>query len=296
MSSSMNYALPTSPRPIATFDISHRCPLRCRHCYFFGEPSPNELPDEEFLGGAATLRERLGIRSAFWVGGEPLLRSDLLRRAVLLFQRNCVATSGMLPIPTDWPVAWLVSLDGLRDHHEMLRGTGTFDVVIRNARTLPLRTAVLSTTITAVTLGAIDDLPQMVEESGAAGAVVGFHVGRAGDRLRVDGATRDQAIDRIHALAHRWPGVVLTSEAAIEALRPSSVAAQLPCIYRDRAIAFDPALFVKDPCTFGARASCESCGCPVVALHRARELGDIPSHGLLRAAFPLVEAATSAPS
>ncbi len=282
----MDHTLPTSPRPIATFDLSHRCPLRCRHCYFFGEPSPGELPDEAFLARASPLRARLGIRSAFWVGGEPLLRAGLLRRAIALFERNCVATSGMLPVPADWPVAWLISLDGLRDHHESLRGTGTFDVVLRTARALPARTAVLSTTLTAGTLEAIDDLPRMVERSGAAGAVVGFHVGRPGDALRVDGASRERAIDRLQALARQQPGVLLSPEAALEALRPSSPAARLPCIYRERAIAFDPALEVKAPCTFGARASCESCGCPVVALQRARELGDVASRDLLRAAFP----------
>lgn len=273
-------------RPIATFDLSHRCPLRCAHCYFFGESAAAELADDTFLEQALRLRERYAIRSAFWVGGEPLLRPDLLRRAIRLFERNCIATSGMLPIPADWPVGWLVSLDGLRAQHEALRGPGTFDAVMHRLRELPRGRAVLSTTLTAATLDAIEDVPPMVAESGAAGALVGFYVGRAGDPLRVDGARRDEAVDRLHDLASRHPGVLLNPAAAIEALRPSSVASRRPCIYRDRAIAFDPALGVKHPCTFGARASCESCGCPVVALHRARETGEEASAVLLRAAFP----------
>ncbi len=277
---------PAGSRPIATFDVTRHCLLRCAPCYFYAAPSPEELPDEVFLSRAAVLRAQHGIRSAFWVGGEPLLRPGLVRRGIDLFERNCVATSGLMPIPSAWPTGWLVSLDGARAHHELLRGSGTFAVTMRSLKALPRARAVLSTTLTTPTVGAIDDLPQLVDESRAAGVVVGFHTGPAGDPLRVDGARRDEAVDQLLKLASCHPGVVLMPAPAIEALRPYATTAQPPCIYESRAVAFDPALEVKVPCTFGARANCDSCGCPVVALQRAWAAGDAASAAVLGSAFP----------
>jgi hypothetical protein len=130
-------------------------------------------------------------------------------------------------------------------------------------------------------------LPALVESSRAAGAVVGFHVGLPGDSLRIDGPARDRAVDRLLELSATHPGSVLNPPASLELFRPgrsSGLAAQ--CIYRDRAIAFDTRLRRKRPCTFGRQASCDACGCPVVAAQGARDLGDRHSDAFLRSLFP----------
>ncbi len=275
-------------RPIATFDLTARCPLRCLHCYFFAAPpGVGDLDDGAWVARLVRLRDRWGIRSAFWVGGEPLLRLGLLRKAMFVFDRNAVATSGAVPIPSDLDAGLLVSVDGLREEHERLRGPGTFDRVLSNLRPIRKRSFALSTTITSATLSVVDDLDAMVERTGALGVLVGLHVGPLGDPLRVAGDDRDRVVDRLLDVAARRPGLVLNSSAALDRFRPvhaADVAAH--CIYRSTAIAFDTRLRRKRPCTFGARADCSACGCPVVAEQRMRDLGLRASTALLKALFP----------
>ena len=276
-----------SRRPIATFDITARCPLRCAHCYFFAAPAPGpDLPEASYLERLRLVRDTYGIRSAFWVGGEPLLRLPLLRRAMSLFPRNAVATSGTLSIPTDLGAGLLVSLDGPKPLHDALRGQGTFDRVLRHVAVLPRRSFALSAVLTARTLEALEALPELVAETGALGVLVGFHVGPPGDPLRLDGALRDEALARLRQVIAEHPGVVLNPVASLEFFRARAAVVDPPCIYRDRAVAFDTQLTPKQPCTFGPRADCTSCGCPVMALHASRGADAGASDELLRALFP----------
>lgn len=279
-------------RPVVTFDLTGSCPLRCDHCYFYADPPRHaDLSEADFLAETARLRDAHGFRSAFWIGGEPLLRLGLLRRAMALFPRNAISTSGMVPIPTDLGCGLLVSLDGPATLHELLRGQGTFDRVMANIATLPRGTFALSTTLTTRTLDAIEALPELLEETRALGVLVGFAVGAAGDPLCLRGDDRDRAVDRLLVLSERYPGVLLNTTAGIESFRPANAAdVAARCIYGDVAVAFDVRLRVKAPCTFGEIAACDACGCAVVAEHRALRLGNAASEDLLRALFPRAEA------
>lgn len=275
-------------RTIATFDITGRCPLRCQHCYFFLSPlRGDDLPAALFLRRLRDVRDKYGILSAFWVGGEPLLRPSLLRRAMRLFRRNAISTSGMVPIPSDLNAGLLISLDGPREIHDRIRGSGAFDRVMENLAPLQSGTFALSVTLTSESLDTIDSLPMLVEKTRALGAVIGFYVGPPNDPLRVKGAIRDEAVNRLLDLINRSRNVVLNPAASLEVFRPAR-AKDLArhCIYRTRAIAFDTHLEPKNPCTFDARACCNECGCAVVAAQRARDLGDATSDLFLRTLFP----------
>jgi MoaA/NifB/PqqE/SkfB family radical SAM enzyme len=68
--------------PAVVVNVTNRCNLACQHCFIFRDGNPNEAPvlvgDE--LSNAAILetliglRDRHGIVSVLWMGGEPLLR------------------------------------------------------------------------------------------------------------------------------------------------------------------------------------------------------------------------------
>ena len=287
----------TKNRPIGIFDLANQCPLRCRHCYYYTNVShiPAELGDEDFLNGLKEKRDEYGIRSAFWIGGEPLLKPDLLRRAMKLFRRNAVATSGALPIPADLEAGLLVSIEGGKQTHDSLRGEGTFDTVMENIQRLPAKSFVIATTLTSISVECIDTLPDLVMSTRAVGILVGFQVGRPGDPSRLDGRRRDSAVDELLELHESHPGVLLHSKEAIELFR-SYHAREVSkhCIYRDRAVAFDVRLKVKKPCTFAENAACDACGCPVVIAHAAWQKGDTASGDLLHALFPPGSKATAA--
>lgn len=276
-------------RPIGIFDLTSECPLRCKHCYFYTNVSqiPSDLEDEEFLKRLRQARDRYGIRSAFWIGGEPLLKPDLLRRAMKLFPRNAVATSGALPIPNDLEAGLLVSIEGPEEVHDALRGEGAFDTAMQHIKNLPEKSFALATTFTSISVDYIDALPDLVNSTRALGALIGFHVGRPDDPLRIDNRRRDRAVDQLLQIHQDYPGVLLHSREAIELFRSRNSREVLKnCIYRDVAIAFDVHFEVKEPCTFAENASCDACGCPVVIAHAAWRNHDDKSKGLLHALFP----------
>jgi hypothetical protein len=279
----------TDNRPIGVFDLTNECPLRCKHCYYYTNVSriPDELDDTDFLERLERKRDEYGIRSAFWIGGEPLLKPDLLRRAMKLFRRNAVATSGALPIPANLDAGLLISIEGEKQTHDGLRGQGAFDAAMENIRGLPAESFAIATTLTSESVDCIHTLPGIVASTRALGVLVGFHVGRSDDTLRLEGRQRDAAVDQLLELHKSHPGVLLHSKEAIELFRwRHRREVSKHCIYRDRAVAFDVRLDIKTPCTFAENAACDVCGCPVVIAHAAWRQDDTPSADLLHALFP----------
>lgn len=276
-------------RPIGIFDLTNQCPLRCRHCYYYTGVSQiaDELGETEFLEGLERRRSEYGIRSAFWIGGEPMLKPDLLRRAMRLFRRNAVATSGALPIPTDLDAGILISIEGDKQTHDALRGEGTFDSAMKNVRRLPAKSFAIATTLTSASVECIDTLPDLVMSTKAMGILIGFHVGRRDDPSHLDARRRDAAVDQLLELHETYPGVLLHTREAIELFRSCHGRDVMKrCIYRDRAVAFDVRLEVKRPCTFAENAECDACGCPVVIAHASWQKDDVASGALLHALFP----------
>ena len=276
-------------RPIAVFDLTERCPLRCAHCYMDRSKRRDiDLPDRIFLERLTSLRDKYGLRSAFWVGGEPLLRQKLLWSAMALFHRNAVATSGTVSIPPDLYLhaGILVSIDGPSHLHDELRGSGSFARTYKQTRVLPRHSFAISTTLCTQNLTAIDALAALREQVGASAILIGFYVGLPGDPLRVDGDERSRAIDRLQELIFRHPGLLLNTTESLDVFRPGNQRLPQTCIYSHSAVAFDHRLREKRPCTFGTQADCGLCGCPVVALQAARAQGDPTSAHTLRQLFP----------
>lgn len=272
---------------VATFDVTRACLSRCEHCYHRrAAPAGRDLQVTTMLAGLARLRRLWGIQAALWSGGEPLLRLALLRSAMRLFSGNLVMTSAMVPIPDDLGCGVLVSVDGPRELHDGLRGSGAFERAMGHIRRLTRGTFALATTLTARSLDAIEALPELVEASGARGVLVGFAVGPRDDALQVRGIERDIAVDRLHRIGTRHPGVLLNPRAMLEGYRPTAARAIAEsCCYRGRAVAFDPALRVKWPCTFGDAADCAACSQPLVVARWAANRGDRASQSLLDGLF-----------
>jgi len=99
---------PGLPRyPAAMVNITNRCNLRCRHCFVYREGNPNrpaeEMETATMVKKLAELQQRHGIMAMLWMGGEPLLRPDVLREGVKIFQQNNITTNGT-QVPAANPV------------------------------------------------------------------------------------------------------------------------------------------------------------------------------------------------
>ncbi len=118
--------------------LTNRCNLRCQHCRL----SARGMMDLNFAEAVAVIDafHREGGRCLYLEGGEPFLWHDGPRSLDdvvgyahgLGFLTVVVYTNGTLPIRTSADMVF-VSVDGLRDTHDALRGK-SFDQIIENIR------------------------------------------------------------------------------------------------------------------------------------------------------------------
>ncbi|MBI4688274.1 MAG: radical SAM protein, partial [Nitrospirae bacterium] len=115
--------------------ITNRCNLKCRHCYI-GDTDFKELSIERIKNILTELEEMQGLR-VLLTGGEPLLHSRFTEVNGMLPEfslRKVFFTSGVLLqkeiIKTLNVDELQISIDGLEDAHDSLRGRGTYKAAI----------------------------------------------------------------------------------------------------------------------------------------------------------------------
>lgn len=125
----------------ATVDITTRCNLKCKHC------RTEEINYDLSLDEVEQIAQKLAHpqrRIVFLTGGEPLVRNDIVQ-VVSIFKKYipCVCiNSNSLLLNEELLDALIkaglnyiqVSLDGLRETHDYMRGVGNFDRAIEKLR------------------------------------------------------------------------------------------------------------------------------------------------------------------
>lgn len=131
---------PVSQSPVPSLrylelQITRRCNLRCRHCYV-GPPEDIELSVEKISDILAGFEELQGLRLLI-TGGEPLLHRDfrLINRTLNehVFRKILFTNGTLLEPGTVRSLAvdeLQISIDGLREGHDALRGRGTYEKAI----------------------------------------------------------------------------------------------------------------------------------------------------------------------
>jgi radical SAM protein with 4Fe4S-binding SPASM domain len=123
-----------SPEPSLRYlelQITNRCNLRCRHCYI-GDKDPSEISVNHIRNILKEFEDIQGLR-VLVTGGEPLIHSrfeELNEMLPEFFFRKVLFTNGLL---LDGRISKLlnvdeiqISIDGLEEAHDSLRGRGAF--------------------------------------------------------------------------------------------------------------------------------------------------------------------------
>jgi len=191
-------------RPLLNgFKLTYRCNLKCAACPFWRHPRP-DVPYDVAIAAMDRLRAD-GVRLLILEGGEPFLwrdgprrLEDLVAQAKRRFFTVGVVTNGTLPIDTSADIVW-VSMDGLRDTHNALRGD-SFDRAVAHIRASRHPKILANITIGSRNWQEIPDLVRFL--SGITkGITIQFYYPFEGtDDLMLSTEQRDWVLDQLMAL------------------------------------------------------------------------------------------------
>jgi len=257
---------------VCSVDVTNQCNLRCHHCYFFEHEQPENLAVERWRAFFDKLMaEGFPFFSCTWVGGEPLMRQEIIEMGSKYFRRNMVVTNGTIRIP-DWRhVNFKVSVDGVEARHDRLRGAKTYQRIkrmIRDAAARGLRVGIA----TVLTRENEDELEHFVEEWKneplTSGIIFEFYTYMHGqaeaDKLWLNYEERDRVIDRIQAIKTKYPKLVEDTTRTLDLMRSENCRTVTDnCLASSRMASWDVSGNRKQKCILGPKADCDRCGCAV---------------------------------
>ncbi|KJU87526.1 radical SAM domain protein [Candidatus Magnetobacterium bavaricum] len=165
-----------SPLPSLRYlelQITDECNLSCRHCYIESSRS-NRMAVAQICAVLGEFEDMQGLRVLI-TGGEPTMHPDFLRLndllpgfclRKLLFTNGLSLDNHLLDILNVDEI--IISLDGLQDGHEALRGLGTFNRTIEAIEASVRKgfATSVSTMVHALNVNDFDHMQQMFTNMG----------------------------------------------------------------------------------------------------------------------------------
>jgi MoaA/NifB/PqqE/SkfB family radical SAM enzyme len=263
--------------PAAMVNVTNRCTLRCRHCFVYRDGNPNKrpkrLPDEMDTGAMletlGKLRDRHRIHTMVWMGGEPLLRKDVLTEGVKLFAENTIVTNGTIELIDLGRCVYVVSLDGPETLNDRVRGKGCFARVMRTLGRLPDRfepTIQVQCVVSRENENHLEELLRAIIDTRVDGLVYTFYIPRRHDTTSLGWRSleeREPAVRRVMELRARYPEFVWNSVESLELMLPAnSKAVTDNCLLKKFLLPLylDGREFEVPFCCAGNDVDCDLCG------------------------------------
>lgn len=129
-------------------DVTYRCNLNCTMCTAYcndQQPEKSELSVDEILKITLDYVESFNITRIRLMGGEPFIRSDIFEIISALQPHIETESSTNATMINDQFAERIVesgleylkiSIDGMRENHEAIRGAGTFDKAVNGIKAL----------------------------------------------------------------------------------------------------------------------------------------------------------------
>ncbi len=251
-----------------SIDITNVCNLRCVHCYYYmKEYQQKQLSDEEWIERIKEIK-RLYPKAVHctWVGGEPLLKRNLIQQGMKFFDFNWIVTNGTIIIPNWRNCEFFVSIDGTKEYHDSIRGKGMYERSKENILKSDAK-IFLHTVLNLMSLSIIEDLVKEWSETNVKGIRFSFYTPMPNviDPLFVNNEDKNKALDKILELKNDYRNFILMSKKEIDLMRPQNahkVIGSNCLIMKGATISFDSDGNIKKPCVMG-NMDCQRCGCTV---------------------------------
>lgn len=250
-------------------DVTSECNLRCDHCYFFEQNPVRQLSLAEWQARFEGMyRDGHRFFQCSWVGGEPLLRQDIIEAGRRLFRYNTVTTNGTIALPQWKDVSWYISVDGSRERHDALRNhPGLFDSV---KKTIAQSNGLKITIAYCITPHNCDDIKASLDDWSrnpkVRNMVFSFYTPVQGldDAFWPGWDQRDRILDRLTALKETYGDFIVNSNRALRLMKADTARSVTDnCPFAASSFALNSAGELKKPCMLGPKADCTRCGCVV---------------------------------
>lgn len=259
---------------VGSIDVTNRCNLRCEHCYFFAEDHKGEK-ELSVEGWVAKLEEMKAAGHPMllctWVGGEPLVRRNLIEVGRKYFRHNTIVTNGTMELPAWTDCNYVISIDGTEEAFARMRAPGIYQKIKENVMRHPELKIQISCVLTSITKDCIEELVAEWGPLARGGIIFDFFtpVTNLDEALWLDWPTRDRLIDQILALKRKYPGTINMMDSTLELMRSTNARRVTDnCEFRLKAFTLGPTGEHKGKCMMGDNADCDRCGC-VVPFHMA---------------------------
>lgn len=281
----------TAEYPAALVNVTNACNLTCRHCFVFRTDTPSDprdkMNDANMLYQLKVLRDRHKIRSMLFMGGEPMIRRELVLEAMQLFERSSIVTNGTYGIPSVAGHLVTVSLDGPRTNNDALRGEGVFQQVkeaVFDRDPTDGTTVILQMTVTKENQHILEEFVEAVVDWPVNGVAFTFYVPEKADSSGLawdDLGDRDRVVRELIALKRKYP-IIKANVGALEmmlsdvSLKATGVNGESCGLKRTLPLYVgEGGQFERTFCCYGNNVDCSRCGAYAVfngAYHRASQV------------------------
>lgn len=251
------------PKPVGvSIDITNRCNLKCKHCYFWRQNYQAKLDDNNWLNKIKDLKDQYkNLLQASWCGGEPLLRKELIEKGMKFFRYNLIITNGTIPLP-NWPNSvFEVSVDGTKKFHEMIRGK-SYDKIKQNIDRKDLHINI-ACIINKLNCKCIRDMVEEWSKTEVKGIHFGFYSPIKTDsigNLWIDFKLRDKIIEEIRLLKKEYGSFILPTDQVLDLMLAKNYAKVVSnCPFKDFIICLGPD-GKRKLCPVGDQAIFSKCG------------------------------------
>lgn len=245
---------------MAGIEITEKCNLRCRQCYFKKYIKKEENISISFWKEKFKKYRKMGIRFVGFVGGEPSLRYDILELGEKYFPLVFVYTNGQIKISEEYKHRILLSLDGLEKQNDAIRGRGSFETAIRNYKND--KRVVVCCVLSKINYGGRKELRKFInffKKNKFYGLTFDFYTPEEGgsDDLVLEKRQKKEIGEVLLCELKRKNNILLMAKGRIENLMEEKPVVKCPLIKK----IFIFSVSGKRKKCFNERLNCSLCGC-----------------------------------
>jgi MoaA/NifB/PqqE/SkfB family radical SAM enzyme len=263
-------------------DVTNRCNLRCKHCYWWRQKKNPDLDDARMIKLMKQLRGK-GFKVIYLLGGEPLLRPNICAEAGRIFDFVMIFTNGTLGYPPVNNALYSLSIDGPERIHDGLRGAGLFKKVTDILDQQSQKVMIHITVCQSNRFHLRETIETFIKRKNVRGIYFCFYCPSASpkhsNREFISLKERDAVVDEIVGYRKEYGDKIFLTERVGHYLKTdgglSCWNSLKRCITKKLFEFYAADGQYKYHCAYGAEAECSGCGCSQVPLMHAMKDGDL---------------------